>query len=431
MRKIVRLTENDLLKIIKRVISENNGDIKFELDFKYYRRVDRYGYEIPQPLATIKYKGINVDFTFGSTAFNFTGGSKKERKIPPVTVPPVKVPISDFVFAADQQFNPALVTPNQNLIASLKISAQKLASILFDIYNKTKNKQSVLDYLNTGFKIIGHADGSRPIKTNSTIETDHRNAGAKSIYDGITNLYDRNTWLARTRARIAYNIFVDNVLTSAENLSPIFNKSFLNSIDSILSLTEDGGKSTIEVENHLNKNGTGTAETGPEFRRMEFKPQFKGEIQTEPEKNIPARTETYIEPGTKEGETQVPIFRGSGGLGTVPAMQLQNPGIKGDLYWGVSEKTIKEYNIPIVKDNKFNGKSVVPGEIKGNTIYVGGINFGDIAEEQSGGGGAILFTTTGRLFIDANTARVSTVGNTKYYEIRYGGFAITKSKYLP
>ena len=88
MRKIIRLNENDLLKIIKRVISEGKNDIKFELNFNYYRAVDRYGYKLALPLATTKYNGIDVDFSFGSTAFNFTGGVKKERKIPGVLIPP-------------------------------------------------------------------------------------------------------------------------------------------------------------------------------------------------------------------------------------------------------------------------------------------------------------------------------------------------------
>jgi hypothetical protein len=428
MRKIIRLNENDLLKIIKRVISEGKNDIKFELNFNYYRAVDRYGYELALPLATTKYNGIDVDFSFGSTAFNFTGGVKKERKIPGVLIPPVKVPITDFVFAAEQQFNPALVTPNQNLIEAINFSAKKLAKTLLEVYNKTKNKKSILDYLNEGFKIIGHADGSRPVKTNDLIASNHRNAGANSIYNGITNLYDRNTWLATTRARISYNLFVDEVLKNAASLSDIFDKSLLNSIDNILSLNEDGGRSNIEIVNHLSRDGSATNQIGPEYRRMEFKPKFNTEIQVEPEKNIPARTERYIEPGTKEGETQVPIFRGNEGLGTVPATQRQNPNIKGDLYWGVTEKTIKEFNIPIVKNNKFNGKSIVTGEIKGETMYVDGIDFGSINKSSSGVGG-ILFDTSGRLFVDMDTAKLFTEGKTKYYEIRYGGFAVTKSKY--
>ena len=142
----------------------------------------------------------------------------------------------------------------------------------FDAKIEETDKDIIEMFIKNGFVVEGHADGSPPSKVTDKIKSDH----GGEAFDGITDLYERNNWLAEKRARNLFNLFINKL----ENLEKWgIDDEAKNYLINTLKLQENGGKSTLKIVNHLNTDGTvNKGEIGPQYRTMNFIPDFNETI---------------------------------------------------------------------------------------------------------------------------------------------------------
>ena len=201
----------------------------------------------------------------------------EEGKDKPITLYP------KFEFKSDirQSFGNSIITPTPSLNKIINIKAKNFRNNINKLFRDIKNFDAKIEetdkdiiemFIKNGFVVEGHADGSPPSKVTDKIKSDH----GGEAFDGITDLYERNNWLAEKRARNLFNLFI-NMLENLEKWE--IDDEAKNYLINTLKLQENGGKSTLKIVNHLNTDGTiNKGEIGPQYRSMNFIPDFNETI---------------------------------------------------------------------------------------------------------------------------------------------------------
>ena len=207
------------------------------------------------------------------------------------------------------------------------------------------DKDIIEMFIKNGFVVEGHADGSPPSKVTDKIKSDH----GGEAFDGITDLYERNNWLAEKRARNLFNLFINKL----ENLEKWgIDDEAKNYLINTLKLQENGGKSTLKIVNHLNTDGTvNKGEIGPQYRSMNFIPDFNETITLNREIKIkePKKAkllEKELEPETIEiyhNGKKIDAFRTTDGKDTFIGVENLDgiPKITNTTFDGSSKITVK------------------------------------------------------------------------------------------
>jgi hypothetical protein len=337
-----------------------------------------------------------------------------------------------FNFDADikQRFNPNFVTPNEKVKKEIEDASKNFKTEVNKLFGKfgqiklaiedkgyslnTTEKEIIDTIFKDGFTIEGHADGSPPSKVNNRIKRDH----GGEAFGGITDLYERNTWLANNRAKNILTEFLNYLNNWEGNFLSGDTKSYLINK---LQLKENGGLSTITVVNHLNKDGSkNPSEIGEEFRKIEFKPLTLGDITIPINYTIPGTKDKVTKEGTKTGTFTHEIQTDRGNY-EVEILQMENPGLGGNLWWGVSKDDMDK--IPKINEGSVNGDSIVTifspdSDRVTPKIFANGVYFGQLAEGNTMiKGQATHVTKPGALFIDEDNSKIETYNGKKYIEL--------------
>jgi len=201
----------------------------------------------------------------------------EEEEDKPITLKP------KFKFKSDvkESFGNSIITPTRMLDGIITVRAKMFRNNINKLFRDIKNFDAKIEetdkdiiemFIKNGFVVEGHADGSPPSKVTDKIKSDH----GGEAFDGITDLYERNNWLAEKRAKNLFNLFINKL----ENLEKWgIDDEAKNYLINTLKLQENGGKSTLKIVNHLNTDGTiNKGEIGPQYRSMNFIPDFNETI---------------------------------------------------------------------------------------------------------------------------------------------------------
>jgi hypothetical protein len=394
----------------------------FQMDFSNWAESMKGDLNFYQARGVI-YNEQKFSLKFSSVLAGLGGGWKSKTTIPGTQKPPISVPGQTFTFNANNQFGNNLITPTSVVVKQLEEEAKRLVEIMNKVYlTNGRDKNAILKFLGNGFIIEGHADGSPPSFVDATITADHQNNGFNIVFDGITNLFQRNDWLATQRAKVSYNIFLNTIKNSAPRLAQVFtDKSLMDKIMGILKLNDNGGKSILRVVNHLNQDGSANpAEIGPTFRRMDFIPQLTSSDSETTFEPTPPKEKINLADGTYIGLLTLPIFRGQQDEKfSVPGVQLKMEGQPG-LFWGVDEETMIKYKniLPVITPTEFNGKSKVAAVISGRELIIDNIDMGTIYKASSANA-LEQYKTTGRLCVDRSLRRPQMYKEKKYYPVMF------------
>ena len=394
-------------KIIRTYLNEQTS-ATFTANFSNWPNDDTVG--------NVTYDNEKLFVNVFTTSSRFLGPQTIEKEIPAEESKEYKKPGSKEISIEGQSFQPNLVSIDEQTINSLKQSAGSLVETLKDIHDfDPKNSLSnITKFLNKGFRLEAHADGSVPTATmkNRDVVRDHRLYSKKGLYGGERTPYKRNEWLAKSRGLNAYRIFLNE-------LKNLVYKSFNDEkiIDKILEILSLGtGYTTFKVVNHLNQDGSqNPSEIGPQFRKFDMIQTFLVDIPIEKTKTTPGRTEKVREKGTEEGIVKLPIE--FGGENFVEVYQAEDEAIKGSVWFGISKSDMESGKIPKIGKGEFNGNQKVNGQITNGNIYIDDFNFGRLKETS--GNKDEHSVAPGLLCIDMTNNNPRIFGEKEYFQLRY------------
>jgi hypothetical protein len=332
-------------------------------------------------------------------------------------------PKSIITVVQGQSFNPNMITINRQVTNSIRENAKNIVDTLLEIYKLRPETalSNIKKFLNKGFNLRGHADGSIPMETNIN-NTDHANFGNGQLYGGNTTPNSRNRWLAEQRARNAYSIFMDE-------LTKQLNKNFKRIPEIIETVTKiftiGGGFTTLNIQDHLNSDGTAnTREQGAQFRRFEFNPTFNSNIPIEIETVTPGRTETKIIPGTKYGKTTLNLSEDLTAMGTIEGIvHFNEVGLNTkDEWWGVKEEDLVK--LPTINQGTFNGNTTFDAIVKNNIIGIDGKLIGKFSDNPNRLKDGEIARTGWFLGYDTTIGSPKNVNGVWYYPIQKYSFVI-------
>ena len=340
----------------------------------------------------------NVNFngeSYSITSFS-TINKKSPQQLPPPPPPVTPPPMPSIEFTDDSfPYDDNMVTPNfkRNPIASQKFD-DYVNSIVTTLSENKNNLNSIGE-----IQIQGSADSSKPnLRVPSGYSKLDHDVVSEIPYNGSTDPFTMNQFLADNRAKIISNILIERI--KSESGVDITSKV-----------------KTLKGINYYNPKST--SKSGVKSMVIKMIPGTPSPIENISPDNKNNGSTSTITPST--GELDLSQWGGS----KVPYTEVIDKKTN-QVSYGIKRKDLESLVsskiIVLIESTKFNEKTEVDGRIKNGKLIVDGIDFGELVDPSS-----VVRTEDSSVSFVTNPGRYGYFGSRDGFDlIRLLRFGLTK-----